>query len=260
MPSFRRVSMRIAVVLASVIVGVSGAYGDDLPKGEEIIEKYLTAVGGTDALGKLKNRVSKGTIVIPEMGMSGTLTTHQAPPMDGKVEVVFEGMGTILTGTKGEVAWEVSPMTGARVMEGNDKIVAYRQVPLDPFIDWKTRFEKVETTGEDTEGETPAYIVTLTPKEGPPEVAYFDKESGLLLKIETAGENGATFTRPFGDYKEVDGVKVAHSTGLRGGQFNFDMTFETVEHNTEIAADVFDLPDVIKTILEGPKEGGNEKK
>lgn len=239
------------VVCGVVALLLSAPASAELPKAETLIQKHVEAAGGADAIKKLENRVSKGKVVLPDMGMEGVMTSYQIPPTEGYIEVEFEGMGVVKNGTHKDTAWEVNPMTGAKVMEGVDKAMAFRQVPLDPFINWKDRFEKVETVEEDTTGEQPLYKVELTRKDGGSEFAYFDKETGLVQKIEAKNSMGMTIVRPFGDYKEVDGVMVAHQTGSHGGMYKIDITFETIEHNVDIPAETFDFPPEIKTVMEG---------
>lgn len=240
-----------AACAALLVLTAIPAVAADLPKGEELVEKYLKSVGGKEKLEKLKNRVMKGEIVLPDMGMEGTVTIHQQPPDEGRIVAEFEGMGKIQYGSRDDLAWEMAP--APKILEDDDKSMAYRQLPLDPYIDYKERFESVETVEEvDVDG-TAAYKVKLTPKGGAPEFAYFAKDSGLLLKTEAPGEEGATLVQPFGDYKEVDGVKVPHRRGSSGGQFNFTMTFNSVEHNVDIPEETFDPPAMVKSMLEAQK-------
>ena len=83
---------------------------------------------------------------------------------------------------------------------------------------------------------------------------YFEKESGLLVKQEVSQQGGSVETM-IGDYKEVDGIKIAHRTAqktkIEGVQFAVEIvtTIDSVEHNVDIPASRFALPDDIKALL-----------
>src|SRR5207244_5415425 len=54
---------KIAVVLVGMSFSLNHvAYGQNLPKGEELLDKYVVATGGKEAYEKCKNRLIKGTM------------------------------------------------------------------------------------------------------------------------------------------------------------------------------------------------------
>lgn len=163
-------------------------------------------------------------------------------------------MGVVTeTGVNGDVAWEVTTITGPSILEGMRKVDAMQQGALNPLGDWNKLFSKAETVGEDFVGDAACVKVVMTSKEGGPVTLYFEKESGLLVKQETA-QQGVSVTITIGDYKEVDGIKIAHrtvhKTETEGVQGSFETVtiIESVEHNVDIPADRFALPDDIKAL------------
>src|SRR5438876_6585225 len=72
-------TLRCALLLG-LIAGLAGnrALAQDLPKADDIMEKYITATGGKEARLKIKNRVSKGTVELA--GIKGKITIYQAEP------------------------------------------------------------------------------------------------------------------------------------------------------------------------------------
>jgi outer membrane lipoprotein-sorting protein len=128
-----------------------------------------------------------------------------------------------------------------------------RQATIDAFADPKANFDKAEVKGEEEFDGKPAYVVELTPKGGgAPQTVMFDKESGLIAGTKSTGADGMEVTAKFGDYKEVGGVKMAHSIMNEGGMMNVTITFETIENNPEIPADKFALPAEIKALKDAP--------
>ena len=54
---------KIAVVLVGLSFSLNQlAYGQNLPKGEELLDKYVAVTGGKEAYEKCKNRLIKGTM------------------------------------------------------------------------------------------------------------------------------------------------------------------------------------------------------
>lgn len=217
----------------------------DFPKAEKVLEKYAKAIGSYSG-GKLKNRVTKG-----RYGGEGWKEAYMEPPNSRSIT----NMGVVTeTGVNGDVAWEVTTITGPSILEGMRKVDAMQQGALNPLRDWNKLFSKAETVGEDFVGDAACVKVVMTSKEGGPVTLYFEKESGLLVKQEVSQQGGSVETM-IGDYKEVDGIKIAHRTAqktkIEGVQFAVEIvtTIDSVEHNVDIPASRFALPDDIKALL-----------
>lgn len=86
---------------------------------------------------------------------------------------------------------------------------------------------------------------------------YFDAASHLLVQIEETGVTSAYYKHitQFADYKEVDGIKlpfrIVHISTEPGAKAE-DIRITNVEQNVEIAADLFNKPNV-GTIVAGKK-------
>src|ERR1700693_4945034 len=50
------------------------------PSADQILDKYVAAIGGEAAWHKLNSRIAKGTIEIPAMSLSGTVESHEKAP------------------------------------------------------------------------------------------------------------------------------------------------------------------------------------
>ena len=72
--------------------------GDELPKAEEVMAKYIEAIGGKEALEKIHNRVTKGTLAMPAQGMTMEMTTYSAEPNKTYLLLESEMIGKIETG------------------------------------------------------------------------------------------------------------------------------------------------------------------
>src|SRR5580704_2547944 len=88
-----------------------------LPSADQILDKYVAAIGGDAAWHKLNSRVSKGTIDIPAVNLSGTVEVHEKAP-DFSLAVVSIAGGTYQRGFDGTIAWADDPQTGLRTLSG----------------------------------------------------------------------------------------------------------------------------------------------
>ena len=160
--------------------------------------------------------------------------------------------GKVETGTNGEVAWQLSALTGAQVMEGKEKANFMHMNIFDRPVYWRTSFEKVESAGmEDVDGK-PCYKVVATPANLSPQTLFFDKETHLLVKAVMTVESqaGTIPTEVFvSDYRPVNGIMLAHKTITRLMGQERITTLDSVEQNVDLPAGRFDLPDEIKALI-----------
>jgi hypothetical protein len=229
-----------AVVLL-VLAGFAAAQS-----AEDVIEKYLQASGGRDALSGIQTRIMKGTFAMPDMGMYAPIQIYTQAPDKSLTYIEIPGMGSASNGVNGEVAWEVNPMVGARVLRGPDRVDALLQARIEPLLEWKKLFAKAELAGEETVAGKKCWKLVMTAHEGSPTTQYIDQESGLIARVDGV-RDGQSVSTSFSDYKPVGGVQVPHKMVMMSPQFNFEMTFESVEHNVPIPPEKFALPSSVQS-------------
>lgn len=239
----------VFMALVSVTLPAAGA-----GSGDAFISKYIDAIGGEKAIGKIKNRVVKGTFALPDMGMTATMETYLAPPNSLSI-INIDGMGEVVTGVSNGVAWRMHFMEGNAILEGAEKDRALRQGLIEELVEWKKWYETAECVAVEKVGEAEAYKVVMTPKEGEPSTIYFDKESGLIIQREST-QDGMPSTATVTDYRKVDGLLLSHKTVI-SGMMTFEITYDSIEHNVDLASDRFDLPDEIKALM--GEEGSSSK-
>jgi hypothetical protein len=233
------------------------ALGQGLPKGETLLDKYVTVTGGKEAYEKCKNRLTKGTMEIVGAGIKGELTIYQTRPNKMYLEVNFQGLGKVEQGTDGQTMWERSAITGARILQGEEKAMRLREALFNEEVDWRNLYKKVECVGEETIEGKPCYKVNLTIPEGQVVNKYFDKESGLEIKTVATVKTqmGDLPTEALqSDYKKVDGILLPHKLHQKALGQQIVISIDKVQHNIEMAAGRFDLPEDIKKLAEKEKK------
>jgi hypothetical protein len=98
-------------------------------------------------------------------------------------------------------------------MLANAKRMIYLQVLPSTLVPLKGKGFKVESAGEAKVGDAPAAVLKVTPPDGKEFKLFFDKSSGLPVKLEAvvAGFNGEDYTQEttYSAYKDFDGIKKA---------------------------------------------------
>jgi hypothetical protein len=216
----------------------------DLPSAEDVIGKYLDAIGGKDKATGFKTRIMKGTFNLVDMGMEASITMYMAPPNYLSV-VELPGMGTALQGVTDGKAWQsIEAMGQIGFVEGEEAAGMLQQAEMELYANWDKHYASAESVGEETVGDVECIKVEMTPKEGSASTVFFDKESGLIVQT-TAMAQGMEAITTIADYKEIDGVKIPHSMSM-GGMMTVEITIDSVENNAEIADDQFDVPEAVQ--------------
>ncbi len=251
----RHFTGRNLALAAALLVTASGARlaaADDLPKAEAILDKFIDATGGKAAYQKHHNEMATGSMAVPANGISGSLTVYHAEPDKSYTEINIEGVGKIMDGTDGKVAWSLSAIQGPHVKEGVEKADALRSARFNAEVNWRDLYKQAQTTGLESVDGKDCYKVVLTPNEGNPVTHYYDKQSSLLMKTT------ATLKNPLGefpvesmlsDYRKEGEILVPHKVSQKAAGQEYSITIDTVKYNVEIPKDRFDVPDEVKALL-----------
>ena len=200
------------------------------------IDKAIKALGGEEKLAKAQavSWKQKATVTIngndSEMSFDSILKglDHYRSEFKGHFnENDFVGL-TIVKGDKGWVKFGdmEHDMEGEEL--ANEKRRIYLAIVPVTVLPLKGKEFKTEAAGEEKIGEKPAAVVKVTGPDGKDFKLYFDKDSGLPVKMlaHVAGFVGDEFDQEttFSDYKEIDGIKKAMKVdSKRDGEKFFNM-------------------------------------
>ncbi len=254
----RIVTKNVLAVVCLILLAVNlPARAETLPKGEEILDKYLEATGGKAAHEKCKNRVEKGTVEIVGTDVKGELIVYTATPNKMRSVIKLPGFGQIDEGIADKVAWVIDPKSGPRLKEGEEKASAILRAALDADSDWRKYFKKVESVGEvSIEGKS-CYKVVLTTSDDQVKTHYYDKTSYLLTnseQVEKTANGELSMELYFSEYKKVDGVLLPFKTREKADSMEFVIALDKVEHNVKVPDSRFNLPDAIKKLADKAKK------
>lgn len=207
-----------------------------LPTTDEVILRYIRAVGGEAAIEKLKTRVSRGTETTSNrMTPSQTLPIEiiQAAP-DKLLIARNDPRGATVEGFDGAKGW-TKDGRGQREMTNKELAATKREADFFRYLKIRESYPQMRVLAKEKIGDREACVVGATSREGDRERLYFDAESGLLVRkyvsFKTAFGSIPEVT-DFDDYREVSGVKLPFTIKWSRPPFGFVRSFTEIRLNS----------------------------
>lgn len=211
------------------------------PTLEQILDKYVQALGGRAALEKVNSRASKGTFTSNHLKTTGPIELYAKAPNKWLMVLLAHGYGNYRRGFNGTLAWEKYPGSReANNLSGFSKRDAEFYLPLK----FRETYPNVTLKGSDKIGEHESFVLEA-PAAGNPKRWYFDNQTGLLLRTEKRNSSGKTLDSvDYDDYRMVEGVQEPFSIRLidRDGT-DFNIKLGEVKHNVLLDDVSFDKPE-----------------
>lgn len=228
---------------------------EKLPSGLEVIKKYVEVTGGEDAYKKITSRVTKAKFAIPMAGIDADMTIYQQAPNKMATKLDLGAFGTQQTATNGTDAWEISSMTGPRLLTAEEASSAKRQAAFDAQTNPEKYYKSIETVRSTEFNGERVYEVKLVSQNDLETTQFYSIESGLLIgqrSIEMTQMGQIESRVIISDYRDVAGVKMPFKSTIEIPAMGMTqtLTISSIEHNVEIEASVFDMPAEIKQLKE----------
>jgi zinc protease len=246
---FLSLAMAVAVSAQEAKPKMEAKPAEAMPTADQIIEKYVQALGGKAAIEKLNSRASKSSFDIPAMGASGTVEAYEKAPNKSLAIITIPGFGVIREAYDGKMAWAEDPTMGMREKSGIELADTRLEAEFHKPIKLKQLFPTMTVKSKEKVGEQEAYVIEAKPTEGSVEKWYFDTQTGLLIRQDAERETpqGKMPTETYlSDYKEVDGVKIPHSVRVSNPTFVINIKTEEIKHNVPVDDAKFTKPAATK--------------
>ncbi|MGB2636618.1 MAG: c-type cytochrome [Candidatus Acidiferrum sp.] len=215
----------------------------NLPSADQILDKYLAAVGGTGALMKIKSRVQKGNLAAGPMQVP--IEVYSEAP-DKRVSISHTQGGESLTAFNGEVGW-LSIRNGVHRMTGSEREAAR----IDAQLYFPARIRELYKDfsvkpGEDINSHATYLVIAKASAPNQPSLQlYFDQSTGLLLRQMRFAQTplGRNPTQiDYADYRDADGVKIPYQWTLTRPNGSFTIKIDQVQQNVPIDQKLFVAP------------------
>ena len=210
---------------------------------DEIVNKYVDAIGGKDKLEQIKTVSITNTI--QAMGNEGPSTTKILNGKAFRMDYEINGQKTTQVYTdKG--GWQINPFMGATSAQPLPEEMYKQskgQMYFSPLYNYAARGNKVELLGKDGN----SYKLKITNDDSVETIAYVDATTYYLTKL-TRQTNfmgqSMELAITFSNFKKSDfGITVPFTTEINyGGQFAITSNITKIEFNTNIDPAIFEMP------------------
>jgi photosynthetic reaction center cytochrome c subunit len=204
------------------------------PPADQILDRYIQALGGARAIDLITSRTMKGTI---NFGGKSFPIDIAAKDPDKRISFTHLPDGDSVTAFNGQEGWLAAPGRPLREMHGGDLDGA----AIDADLHLATHLKKMFSTTEVRESEKidgrDVYLLVGKSEGKPPMQLYFDVASGLLVRLLRFGDTalGLMPTQiDYADYRDADGVKVPYRWTLARPNGRFTIQLTDIKQNVPV--------------------------
>ncbi len=218
------------------------AAGAAAPTADQIIEKYIAAVGGAEAIRKVTSRVAKGAVIVEGKETPIELFT-KAPNL--RLSISQNPTAASLTAFDGSAGWMGSVGRTAREMSPAESWAAGIDAEFYLPLRLKEMFPQLRRGRPETVNGAECEVLTGTAPGHPPVHLDFDAKTGLLVRLVRYAETpmGRNATQiDYADYRDAGGVKIPFRWTLSRPVARFTIQLSEVRSNVEIDAARFAKP------------------
>lgn len=221
-----------------------------LPNAGEVLDRYVTATGGRDALLRHKSMTMHGRYQEPANHLD-VETVSYAKGQKSMFKAFLPDGKLYQAGYNGSVAWDIDPTGKVTIHHGDEARTIARDADMYYHLHVLDYFKKLEVVGvKDFEGHQ-CYDLKGVNNWNQPNEQFYDKDSGLLIgyffNTKWRGGPGDT-TATFEDYKDFGGVLIAtKNTGRDANGVTVGLVTSVTYDDVDDSA--FALPDAVKKAL-----------
>jgi hypothetical protein len=203
----KKILLSFAVLLAAVVTTKAQT-------ADEIIAKYITAIGGADKWSKVQSIKVEGQAEVQGIAIPYVM---QGIQMKGtRIDAEFQG-NKIIDIVTPEKGWSQNPLAGKASLDPISADELKTKVDdldiQDAFIDYKSKGSSVEFLGKDEEDGNEYLKIKMTTKNSNEKTYFFDTKTYLIYKVEGfVKQQGQEIkaTVKYLDYQTIDfGIKMA---------------------------------------------------
>jgi hypothetical protein len=215
---------------------------------DDVVAKCIEASGGEKAYKAINTIKITGKMHV--QGLEAPIIAYVKRPDMGRIEVVFQGM-QIITAFNQASGWSINPLQGeteAKKMPEDVYVKLKENLDVDhDFIDYQKKGHTLELMGKEELEGTPVFKIKMVKKSGDIKYMFIDAEYFLVVKQISKvkrGENEIESVEILGDYREENGIMMAHSTETKVNDKTVQQsTIEKVEVNLPMDDMLFQMPE-----------------
>jgi photosynthetic reaction center cytochrome c subunit len=215
---------------------------NDLPTADQLIDNFIRALGGSDAIGKITTRKETGSGQINVKSIPVEVF-NKAP--DKQLFIQHTPAGDSVTALDGESGWVSTPGRPMRDLTGSDLDAAAADADLQFALHIKEDFPELRVEYPEIVDDRQVNVVVGTRQGRASWKFYFDAQSGLLVRVIRYAESplGLDPTQiDYRDYRVVDDVQVPFSWTISRSGSRYSIRIDKIQQNVPMDDEKFRKP------------------
>ena len=216
-----------------------------IPAVDELLSRYVEAMGGAKAINAVTSRVMKGTLDLPGVSRGGSFETYEQAPNKNLTIIQAHPLGSIKVGYNGLNGWLQTSLGVLPIKSPAELASLKRDSDFYGPLRLKENYAKITARGMSQIGYRDVYVLDLQPAVGAVERLYLDAKTYLPVRINTVRRNG-NVVQPveiyLDDWQAVDGIQFPFSISQRFPKLTLSFTVKEIRHNVALDASLFEPP------------------
>ncbi|HEX5889501.1 MAG TPA: hypothetical protein VFY61_12400, partial [Pyrinomonadaceae bacterium] len=216
-----------------------------LPTVDQLLARYVEAMGGAKAINAITSRAIKGTVDVAGLSRGGSFETHTQAPNKSTTVIDAYPFGKVTVGYNGRSGWSQTQQGVQPIKVAAELASLQRDSDIYSVVRVKSNYAKVTLAGTSHIGYREVYVLDLKPAVGAVERLYLDVKTHLPARMNTARKLGAALAPVevyFDDWQAVDGIKYPFSISQRFDKLTLTFTVKEIRHNVPLDAKIFEPP------------------
>jgi tetratricopeptide (TPR) repeat protein len=215
-----------------------------MPTVDEVLARYVQALGGTIAINAATSRLMKGTVDVVGIRRGQSFEIYAQAPNKTLTVMPAPSSGEIRLGFNGRSGWAQTP-AGSRSLKGAELAAVERDSDFFSPLNFKKYFAKISLLGKSKIGYRAVYVLDLQPASGASEKLHLDAETYLPVRINTIRTSGrvqAPVEIYLDDWRAVDGIKYPFRMTQSFPGLTLVFNVQEIKHNVPLDASMFEAP------------------
>ncbi len=240
-----RLMLALAAITPGLLCGQASGQSDIDERSQEIIAACIEAMGGEMALYGIESLEIRGTARYAAADLSPIVIRIKGPE---KIWTQYAN-GNLVHVINGDVGWFVARGKASMLHNANFQALKQRELPLPhAFLAWLEYDGSIRFAGEHQINDAPAWKLEFAYASGGGFTAYFDQESGLLVR----SDKGQQLTE-YG-FQKVDDIQILSRVVIRTGMNHQVIEFTEFDFSAEIPDRLFEIPAEISEAIAAQKK------
>jgi hypothetical protein len=216
-----------------------------LPSVDDLLARYVDALGGHEALSKITSRIVRGSVISSEGIVAAREINEAALNMVLDVRNSGSEFGDVSEGFDGTTGWRKGNR-GISDLHGEQLAEIQMNAQFMPALRIKELYSKLIVMGQEKFDAEPVYVMTgLSTLTGKRERLSFGVQSGLLLRRSVVTENyvGSIVTDTYYEaYRKINGINTPMLISEYTPDSGSIMKVSRVEYNAAVDPAKFKKP------------------